>query len=412
MHTSEEGRGSVKTLLLFLFIAAFAGVTRAQPERARPEPELLERARELARRILIVDTHIDLPGVLQDKWQDISMRTTGGDFDYVRAKEGGLTVAFMSIYTPSALEGTGRSKAAADALIDTVQNIAVRWPAKFSIVTSVNDVLTQQSSGRILLALGMENGSPIERKLENIAYFYRRGIRYITLAHAKSNHICDSSYDPKRTWNGLSPFGRGVVEEMNRLGIMIDVSHTTDSTFFQVLQLSKAPVIASHSSCRYFTPGFERNMSDTMIRALAAKGGVIQISFGSSFIDNDIRLQSEKGEQAIDEHLRRHHLKPGDKEARTFTEKYRYDHPPRFAGVKEVAAHIDHVVQLVGFDYVGLGSDFDGVGDTLPAGLKDVSQYPNLICELLKLGYPESAIAKICSGNLLRVWSAVETAAR
>lgn len=402
----------MKTLLLFLFIAAFAGVARAQPELARPEPELLERARELARSILIADTHIDLPSVLQDKWQDISVRMAGGDFDYVRAKEGGLDVAFMSIYTPSTLEGTGKSKAAADALIDTVQNIAARWPTKFSIVTSVSDVLAQQSSGRILLALGMENGSPVEGKLENIAHFYRRGIRYITLAHAKSNHICDSSYDPKRTWNGLSPFGRRVVEEMNRIGIMIDVSHTTDSAFFQILQLSKAPVIASHSSCRHFTPGFERNMSDEMIRALAAKGGVIQINFGSSFINNDIRLQSEKGEKAIDEHLRRHHLKPGGKEARTFTEKYRHDHPPRFADVKDVATHIDHVVQLVGFDYVGLGSDFDGVGDSLPAGLKDVSQYPNLICELLKLGYTEGAIAKICSGNLLRVWSAVETAAR
>jgi membrane dipeptidase len=183
---------------------------------------------------------------------------------------------------------------------------------------------------------------------------------------------------------------------MNRLGIMADVSHLSDSAFYDVLQASKAPIIASHSACRKFTPGFERNMDDTMIRALAGAGGVIQISFGSTFIDNDIRLEEEMRQRTM-EHAR----KSGEAME-----------PRRYATVSAVADHIDHVVRLVGVDYVGLGSDFEGVGDTLPVGLKDASGYPNLLEELVKRGYSREDLGKICSGNLLRVWKAVERVAR
>lgn len=395
-------RGIVPGIFLLLLSAAVS----AQPDRVS-----LENARRLAQEYLIVDTHIDLPYRLLMNWEDVSVRTSTGDFDYSRAKEGGLDVPFMSIYTPASLEGTGKSRSTADTLIDIVCGLVARWPDKFALVVSPADILRQSGSGKILLAMGMENGSPLEGSLGNLRYFYSRGIRYITLAHGKSNHICDSSYDPEHHWNGLSPFGRRVVEEMNRLGIMIDVSHASDSTFQQVIRLSKAPVIASHSACRYFTPGFERNMDDGMIRQLAANGGVIQINFGSTFINNEIRQESDRETKEIDEHLRRNHLKPGGTEARTYTEQYHHDHPVRHADVADVVMHIDHVVKLVGVDFVGLGSDFDGVGDSLPIGLKDVSQYPNLIFELLKRGYSDEQIRKICGGNLLRVWSGVEQVA-
>ncbi len=224
----------------------------------------------------------------------------------------------------------------------------------------------------------MENGAALEGRLENIRYFYNRGIRYITLVHSRNNHICDSSFEEKRRWNGLSPFGRLVVEEMNRVGMMIDVSHVSDSTFYQILRLSRAPVIASHSSCRFFTPGLERNMDDAMIKLLASKGGVIHINFGVPFLRND-------------------RWKPSDQE-----------HAGDPVDVSDVARHIDHAVKLAGPDHVGLGSDFDGMGDNLPRGLKDVSGYPNLILELMKLGYNEEDIRKICGGNTLRVWEEVQ----
>jgi membrane dipeptidase len=199
-----------------------------------------------------------------------------------------------------------------------------------------------------------------------------------------------------------------VVKEMNRLGIMIDVSHVSDSAFYQILRVTKAPVIASHSSCRHFTPGWERNMSDDMIRMLAKNGGVIQINFGSSFLRDEVRRYHEETRNVLNKYYEEHKLLPTDTLAQEYAKQYREQHPPIYADVKDVVDHIDHVVQLVGVDYVGLGSDFDGVGDSLPTGLKDVSMYPNLIYELLDRGYSEEDIKKICGENLMRVWAQVE----
>ncbi len=370
-----------------------------------------EQALWLAQNLLIVDTHIDLPGLLLAGWRDVSVKSLTSDFDYPRAKEGGLDVPFMSIYVPSDLEGTGKAKPRADTMIALVRKMVTTWPDKFDLVASTHEVKQKRGSGKILLAMGMENGSPIEGDLKNVAYFHRLGIRYITLAHAKWNHLADGSYDSTRRWNGLSPFGVQVVKEMNRVGIMVDISHLTDSAAFQVLRVSGAPVIASHSACRFFTPGFERNMNDELIRALAAKRGVVQINFGSDFLDNRTRLSSEIGRKAIDKRIGDNQWDPDGDEAMAYERQYWKDHPRPYATVAQVAAHIDHVVKLVGVDYVGIGSDFDGVGDSLPIGLKDVSRYPNLIAELLKLDYSETDIEKICGGNLLRVWSEVEQVA-
>lgn len=370
------------------------------------QDELRKTADRLAKEIIIIDTHIDLPGRLEYKWEDIS-RTTGGDFDYPRAKSGGLDVAFMSVYVAAQFENNGAKKEA-DCVIDIVEKILNDYSDKFARAISPIDVYQNFKDGKISLPMGIENGTPLESDLQNLKYFYDKGIRYITLAHSKSNHICDSSYDPERKWNGLSPFGKEVVKEMNRLGMMIDVSHITDDAFYQVIELSKAPVIASHSSCRFFTPGWERNMSDEMIKALAKNGGVIQIAFVSNFLNQEIRDKEAKNNAVIAEYLKANSLSANDKRAGEFSSQYWKENPIGYADVKDVVKHIDHVIKLVGIDYVGLGSDFDGAGDSFPYGLKDVSYFPNLIYELLLAGYSKEDIKKICGGNLLRVWSEVE----
>jgi membrane dipeptidase len=395
----------------FLAAACVAASASAQ-SAAAPDSAMRAEATRLATELLIVDTHIDLPSRLLEDNPDVSVRTKDGDFDYVRARSGGLDVAFMSIYVSSELEGTTKATARAEKEIAAVLGLARSWPEKFAVVTSTDNVDREAGRGRILLAMGMENGAPILGDLSRVAYYRSRGISYITLAHAKNNHICDASYDHTRKWNGLSPFGRKVVAEMNRVGIMIDVSHLSDSAFAQVIGLSKAPVIASHSSCRAFTPGFERNMDDAMITRLAHNGGVIQINFGSSFIDNAFLRADEQREKAIGRHLKEAHLTAESDQGHAYADQYRRDHPVRRPTVRDVAAHVDHVVKLVGVNYVGFGSDFEGVGGSLPEGLKDVGDYPNLLAELLALGYTRDDLRKICGGNLLRVWRDVERVAR
>ena len=370
--------------------------------------DLAAKARELAHKFIIMDGHIDVPIRLNGKMVDVSESAPEMNFDYPRAVAGGLDAPFMSIYTPASLEQRGTSKEFANKLIDIVREMTYRSPHKFLLATSVADVHAARRSGKIALLMGMENGSPIEGDLKNLELFHRRGVRYITLTHSKDNHICDSSYDDSRTWKGLSPFGRTVVRRMNDLGIVIDVSHISDDSFYQVMELTRAPVFASHSSTRFYTPGFERNMNDEMIKLLAEQAGVIMINFGSTFVDQSVRDQSEQQRQKIADLLEAKGLDRRDPEAREYVAELREQNPPLFADVAKVADHIDHVVQLAGIDHVGFGSDFDGVGDTLPEGLKDVSYYPNLIRVLLERGYNEADIEKICSGNVLRVMSAVE----
>lgn len=395
-------------LTMFVFASALI-FSCANENKQLSDEQLMEKAEALAHKFIIVDGHVDIPYRLQSKWEDISLRTESGDFDYVRAKEGGLDAPFMSIFVPSSYEGTGKAKDFADKLIDSIYTFAERWSDKFAVAVSVNDVKKQFAQGLISLPMGMENGSPIEEDLSNVQYFYDRGIRYITLAHSRNNHICDSSYDPERKWNGLSPFGEQLVKEMNRVGIMVDVSHISDSAFYDVIRISEVPVIASHSSCRHFTPGWERNMSDEMIVELAKNGGVIMINFGSSFLKKEVKEGFEHMSEHIRTYLRENNLKRDDPGAQEYIRQYREEHHPGFADVSDVADHIDHVVNLVGIDHVGLGSDFDGVGDSLPESLKDASQIPNLIFHLLKRGYSEDDIEKICSGNIFRVWNEVES---
>ncbi len=370
--------------------------------------DLKNQAAQLAREALIVDTHVDVPYRMLKDEEDISIRSGKGHFDYPRAKEGGLGAAFMSIYIPASYQETGGAKAHAEELIDMVEGFEKKWPGKFAIARSTGDVRRHFDRGLISLPMGMENGAPIEDDLSNVEYFYNRGIRYITLTHSKNNQICDSSYEEEKKWKGLSPFGRELIAEMNRAGIMVDISHVSDEAFYEVMELSRAPVIASHSSCRHFTPGFERNMSDDMIRMLASKGGAIQINFGSTFINEAANEQSQQAWETVGDYLEEHDLSWEAPEADEQMDLYWAEHPRVEVSLGEVVDHIDHVVSLVGIDHVGIGSDFDGVS-SLPKDLEDVSKLPNLIEELLRRGYAEDDILKILSGNLMRVWSEVES---
>ena len=368
----------------------------------------LARARQLAQDALVVDTHIDVPYRLEEGWADVTQATADGEFDYPRASAGGLDVAFMSIYTPPALETEGGSAQLAHRLIDSVEALEGRAPAHFAVVRSVKDVERLRKRGRLLLALGMENGSPIEHKLENVKVFRDRGVRYITLAHGLSNHISDSSYDANRPWDGLSPFGVEVVKRMNALGVMVDVSHLSDAAVRDVLATSDVPVIASHSSARKFTPDWERNASDELIQAIAARGGVVQINFGSTFITQEAHAWSTAESAAKKAYAAANGLDADSEAVTAFSKRYLEEHPFPFATVAQVADHFDHVVKLAGIDHVGIGSDFDGVGPTLPVGLKSTADYPVLVAELMKRGYSDADLRKLLGGNLRRVGQQVE----
>ena len=377
------------------------------------ESKISVNADEIAQDSLILDSHIDVPYRLWSQHlegleiDDIS-GPTNGDFDFIRARKGGLNVPFFSIYLPASTEEDGTSHKMANDLIDMVEDVVTLHPEKFLLIKSVDDLSSLTNKNKVGIALGMENGAPIQGDLSRVEYYYDRGIRYITLTHSKTNHISDSSYDENIQWHGLSEFGKTLIEEMNRVGIMIDISHVNDEAFYQAIELSQVPLIASHSSLRHFTPGFERNVDDAMLNKLAEKGGVLQINFGSSFIsqrsrdymdqmNNFLELKFGQNRSGVSEEV----INEARKE---FFSKNKYP----YATLDEVLDHFDRVVNLVGVDHVGIGSDYDGVGDTLPIGLKDVSSYPSLIEGFLERGYSREDIDKILGGNLIRVWKEVE----
>jgi membrane dipeptidase len=400
--------GKVVPLSLVSTLTLLANLAMAQNARAETEAELRKKAERLAHEILLLDTHLDTPFELQKKMQDISGRIEGGHFDYVRARQGGLDALFMAVYVAPEYEEKGGAKAYAEGTIDMIEGFARRWPDKFALVHSIDGIRAQLGSDKVSILLAIENGSALEDNLDNVQHFYNRGIRYITLVHSKNNHICDSSFDNGPKWHGLSPFGRELIARMNRVGMMIDVSHASDEAFDQILELSQAPVVATHSSCRCFTPGWQRNMSDDMIRRLAGKGGVIQVNFGSMFVNGAVNAQFEVLRKEILQYIQTNHLQ-GPERSRYVEQRWKQARLVQ-AHVRDVADHIDHIVRLVGVGHVGLGSDFDGI-TYVPEGLEDVSAYPNLIYELLKRGYSEPDIRRICGANFLAVWAAVEKAA-
>ena len=398
-------------MTLRLFAAAtmaMLAIACGPSEKTQVPVDLTEKAKDLARTSIIVDGHVDLPYRLNKKWDDISLSTPDGDFDYLRAVAGGLNAPFMSIFVPAENE-TEAAREVADKLIGLVNRIVDDSPDKFAIPFSVADVRRHFEAGVISLPMGLENGSPIGNDLEMVQYFHDRGIRYVTLTHGLSNQISDSSYDDNKQWDGLSDFGVEVVGEMNRVGIMVDISHVSDAAFWDVMEVARAPVIASHSSARYFTPDWERNISDDMIKRVAESGGVVMINFGSAFITREANEYTLSRMDAYDAYIEESKFEKNDELQSAFDDLYARDNGPfPYATLGETLVHFDHVVALVGIDHLGIGSDYEGVGDSLPIGLKDVSSYPNLIKGLLERDYSEDDIRKILGENLLRVWAEVE----
>jgi membrane dipeptidase len=400
------------TALACLVVLLLASGPSAAQDRGGPvATDVQTRAERLVHNSVLVDGHIDLPYRLNNFYENPADSTVGGDFDYPTARAGGLDAPFMSIYIPTHLQATPEAaRRRADALINLVERIAREHPDHFTIATSPDAVRAAAGTDTIALPMGMENGAGLAGNLDNVEHFYDRGIRYITLTHGTHNRLGDSSYDDAAPrWNGLSPFGEKVVAEMNRLGIMADISHVTDATAEDVLAQTEAPVIASHSSCRHFTPGWERNVSDELIRGIAETGGVVMITFGSSFLRGAYQDRDNPIRDRMNAHIDSMGWAADSRKAVVYEEKIRKANP--IGTVADVADHIDHAVELVGVEHVGLGSDFDGVF-ALPDGLQDASGYPALVAELIERGYTDDEIRKILGENVLRVWSEVETAAQ
>ncbi len=326
---------SLRTLLLILITTFLFRCTEKKSITQMNDEQLRSYANELAHKYIIADGHVDLPERLKEKnlipvseHLDIIESATEGEFDYVRAREGGLDAPFMSIFIPSSYQKKSDSgKSLADSLIDMVNTIAEQLPDKFALANTPGEVEANFKLGKISLPMGMENGAPIGNDLANVKYFYDRGIRYITLTHNDDNQICDASRNTAHTWNGLSPFGKEVVAEMNRLGIMVDISHVDDSTFYQVMNLSKSPCIASHSSCRYFAPTIQRDMTDDMIRKLGENDGVMLINFYNVFLDSVIANQDQRNTERLASLLAEKGLHENDPLAKPIIDQFNKENP-------------------------------------------------------------------------------------
>ena len=319
--------------------------------------------------MFVLDSHCDTPTQIF-RGRDLAKDNEAAHVDFPKIKRGGVDAAFFALYIPADLEGEAALEHA-DRLYACVMDTLAANPDKAALAVTEQQAHENKSKDLFSIFLGLENGSPIGKSLDRLREFYDKGVRYMTLCHTKDNEICDSCASAVKTWHGLSPFGIEVVAEMNRLGMLIDVSHISDEAFYDVLKYSTQPVVATHSCCRALA-GHPRNMTDDMIRALAAKGGVIQINFYPLFLDDTFP------------------------EAEMFT-------APR-PSYKRIADHIDHVVDLVGIDHVGLGSDFDGI-DVTPEGLENASMMPLLFEELRSRGYSEEDLEKIASRNFFNVFS-------
>src|SRR5437763_7419774 len=378
-----------------------------------PSDTVSPRAKQLHERAIVIDSHDDTTQrLLFEKGFDIGVRHANGNIDIPRMKEGGLDALFFSIWVPSDLTGPPAVKRAMD-LIDAVREAARTHPNDLMLATSAADVRKAAADHKIAALMGMEGGHMIDDDLRLLRLYAALGVRYLTLTHFKNNNWADSSTD-KPAHNGLTAFGRDVVRELNRLGVMVDISHVADKTFYDALAVTTAPVIASHSSCRVIA-NHPRNMTDDMLRALAKNGGVVMINYHAGFLSEEFRVASEKKSGTIVASMDAMSKKCGGNEACTTMESERIDHEAMAKGElpkvtwEKIVEHIDHAVKVAGADHVGLGSDFDGA--TMPLGMEDVSKLPKITDALLKKGYAEQDVEKILGGNILRVMEAVERVA-
>ena len=386
--------------LISLLLVALLPSFKNDPKEKSDE-ELMKMAREICQKNLIIDSHIDWPEWLLNFPEDISRRTQQGDFDLERANEGGLNATLSVMYINSGL-GVDDGRKLVDSMWKLITFYTKTYPDKFAAARNPDEVRSNFERKLFSLPVCLENGSPIGEDLEYLSYLKGMGVVYVTLCHDRTNQISDSNFDENRRWNGLSPLGIEVVRELNRLGIMVDISHSTDSTVYQALRHSRAPVVATHSSCRYFTPGYERNLSDTLIKLIADKNGVVMVNFGSMFLDSACLKNCSEAIYYMSSRKIAYYSQEGAEYLAEFVKTHKV-----ITDSKQLVNHIDHIVQVAGIDHVGLGSDFNGVGPTQPADVRDVSGYPVIVFELLKRGYTEMDINKILSGNFLRVWDEV-----
>jgi membrane dipeptidase len=372
------------------------------------------RAKQLHDRAIVVDSHDDTTQRLVfDKAFNLAARNKNGNIDIPRMREGGLDALFFSIWVPSDVTGPPAVKRALDQ-IDAVREAVRTNPKDLVLATTAAEVRKAAAEHKIAALMGMEGGHMIDDDLRLLRVYAALGVRYMTLTHFKNNNWADSSTD-QAAHNGLTAFGKDVVREMNRLGVVVDISHVADKTFYDALEVSKAPVMASHSSVRAIA-NHPRNMTDDMMRALARNGGVMMINYHAGFLSEEFRVASEKKSGTVVEAMAAMSKKCGGDEACSTLESERIDHEAMAKGElpkvtwEKIVEHIDHAVKVAGVDHVGLGSDFDGA--TMPLGMEDASKLPKLTDALLKKGYSEADILKILGGNILRVMEQVERVAR
>ena len=370
-------------------------------------------ANAIHRRAIAIDMHADTPQRLLDERVDLAQRLPDGHFDSLRAREGGLDAQFFSIWVEPQLFGGGGATAMkrADEQIVAVRALAERHPEIWQLATTAADIRRIASADKLAALTGLEGGYAIDEKIENVERYYKLGVRYMSPAWSESLSWAGSSGDEVGKTRGLNDFGRAVVREMNRLGMMVDVSHVSDKTFRDVINTSTKPVIATHSGCRAIA-NVPRNLTDEMIQAIARTGGVVNVIFYPEHLEPGWSEKKKIVDTEIaDEVQRASEAEKGDAahkklaRDRVRREEFAKRLPP--VAVSRLVDHIDHIVKLVGVDHVGIGSDFDGVQSTL-SDLADVSQLPNLTRELLRRGYSESDIDKILGGNMLRVMEANE----
>ena len=382
---------------------------------ANSEEKLVRQADKIHASILTVDTHCDTPMEFSEPGFDLGVRSLDGCVDFPKMVEGGLHAEFFAVFTGQGPRNDSTFNIVHQKALDIFNAIHRNLEKNSSmaeIATTPDDAYRLKKEGKIAAFIGVENGYPIGKDISRVKQYYDLGARYITLAHTKNNDICDSSTDPSGAENdGLSQFGTKVVKEMNRLGMMVDISHISDKSFFEVLKVTNAPVIASHSSCRALC-GSPRNLSDDMLLALKENGGVIQICILGNY------LKTPEPNPELDSKLKDLKNKYGDYNVlpdstkKLIRKEYKniqktFEKP---ATVKDVVDHIDHVVQVIGVDYVGIGTDFDGGGGV--DGCRTASDMKNITIELLRRGYSKADITKIWGGNVMRVLQKVEDLAK
>ena len=410
-------------LCLFVFLSLCLGCNENVLKRiygTETESELIERALLIHKKVLTLDTHADTPLRMIEPGFSMSDRhdpnETGSKVDYPRMIEGGLDAIFFAAFVAQDIrddKGNFRAKNLCIQMIDSILSSIQQNSDVVGLALNPEDAYSLEKEGKRAIYIGIENGYPIGEDLSNIETYYKKGVRYITLVHSSNNDLADSATDPAGPeHNGISEFGSKVVKEMNRLGIMVDVSHGSDAVFYDAIKISKAPIIATHSNARSVT-NHKRNMTDDMLKLIAKNGGVVQLTMLSNYLRDPVpNITAEKLKKEL-----LSSIKPIDQMTTLEKETMRKrlndiddKYPIAPANLKNVVDHIDHIVNVAGIDHVGIGCDFDGGGGI--DGVFDVSQVMNITIELVKRGYNEDQIAKIWGGNLIRVFSEVQTIAR